>query len=80
MTPGKTFYFPQVLRHLKMVISISLLRVLHGSKVFAQFLNNATLKPKKSKLWRQGSPEGKALGCWEQKEILKPKCYSEVRK
>lgn len=79
-TSGKTSYLPQVPQHLKMVIWFSLLPALCGCKVFEQFLNNATFKTKKSKFWRQGSPAGKPLGCWEQKEILKPKYYSEVWK
>lgn len=59
MAPGKTSYLPQVPQQLKVLIWFSLLTVLHGCKVFKQFLNNATFKPKKPKFWRQGSPPGK---------------------
>lgn len=49
MTPGKTSEPLQVPQHPKVVIWFSLLPVLHGCKVFEQFLNNAAFKPKKSK-------------------------------
>jgi len=37
-----------------MIIWFSLLPVLHGCKVFEQFLNNATIKPKKKKNLHSG--------------------------